>query len=141
MWKRNLRFIESSKLDFIYHLCAPWLAKNRHFGPSNIPQGALPPSKPTLRFTDDENITGFVLDKSNSNGITLGDEEKKLGLHSSSTRQVFYDKTAIPIEQMLGERNGGFKIAMNALNTICLKSTIQHIKTPLCNCRIQQIAH
>ena len=68
------------------------------------------------RIEDDKNITGFVLEKSKSNGITLGDEEKKLGLHSSSTRQVFYDKTKVPINQMLGERNGGFKIAMNALN-------------------------
>ncbi len=68
------------------------------------------------RIEDDKNITGFVLNKSNSEGITLGDEEKKLGLHSSSTRQVFFDKTRIPTNQILGERNGGFKIAMNALN-------------------------
>ncbi len=68
------------------------------------------------RIQDDKNITGFVLEKSKSNGITLGEEEKKLGLNSSSTRQVFYDKTKIPVHQLLGERNGGFKIAMNALN-------------------------
>ena len=68
------------------------------------------------RIEDDKNITGFVLEKSNTNGITLGDEEKKLGLHSSSTRQVFYDKTLIPVNHILGKRNGGFKIAMNALN-------------------------
>ena len=63
MWKRNLIFIESNKLDFIYHLCSPWLKKLRHFGPSNIPQGALPQSKPTLRFTGDENIAGKKLIK------------------------------------------------------------------------------
>lgn len=68
------------------------------------------------RIEDDENITGFVIEKSKSNGITLGEEEKKLGLHSSSTRQVFYEKTKIPKNQILGERNNGFKIAMNALN-------------------------
>ncbi|MAQ31283.1 MAG: acyl-CoA dehydrogenase [Flavobacteriales bacterium] len=68
------------------------------------------------RIQDDKNITGFVLEKSKSNGITLGEEEKKLGLNSSSTRQVFYEKTKIPVHQLLGERNGGFKIAMNALN-------------------------
>jgi len=68
------------------------------------------------RIGDDKNITGFVLEKSKSNGITLGDEEKKLGLHSSSTRQVFFEKTKIPKNQILGERNTGFKIAMNALN-------------------------
>ena len=68
------------------------------------------------RIEDDKNITGFVIKKSQSNGLTLGEEEKKLGLNSSSTRQVFYDKTKVPVDQMLGERNGGFKIAMNALN-------------------------
>ena len=68
------------------------------------------------RIKDDKNITGFVLNKSKSEGLTLGDEEKKLGLNSSSTRQVFYDKTIVPINQILGDRNGGFKIAMNALN-------------------------
>ena len=68
------------------------------------------------RIENDTNITGFVLRKSQSEGITLGDEEKKLGLNSSSTRQVFYEKTKIPTNQILGERNGGFKIAMNALN-------------------------
>ena len=68
------------------------------------------------KIDQDNNITGFVLEKSDSNGITLGDEEKKLGLNSSSTRQVFYEKTKIPTNQILGERNGGFKIAMNALN-------------------------
>lgn len=68
------------------------------------------------KIENDENITGFVVSKSETNGITLGEEEKKLGLNSSSTRQVFYDKTTIPAEQLLGARNGGFKIAMNSLN-------------------------
>ena len=68
------------------------------------------------RIEDDKNITAFILQKSESEGITLGDEEKKLGLRSSSTRQVFYDKTKVPTSHILGERNGGFKIAINALN-------------------------
>ena len=67
------------------------------------------------KIDDDENITGFVLEKSKSNGITLGEEESKLGLHASSTRQV-YDKTVVPKNQMLGIRGNGFKIALNALN-------------------------
>ena len=55
-------------------------------------------------------------DKKNPNGVTLGEEEKKLGIHSSSTRQVFFSDTIIPIENMLSERGKGFKIAMNSLN-------------------------
>jgi len=70
------------------------------------------------RIEDDKNITGFIVefDKDNPNGITLGEEEHKLGIHSSSTRQVFFNDTKVPVENMLSERGGGFKIAMNALN-------------------------
>lgn len=68
------------------------------------------------RIGDDKNITGFILENDPSNGITLGDEEKKLGIHSSSTRQVFFNETKVPVENMLSTRGNGFKIAMNALN-------------------------
>ena len=68
------------------------------------------------RIEDDKNITGFILENDPANGISMGDEEKKLGIHSSSTRQVFFNETKVPIENMLSERGNGFKIAMNALN-------------------------
>jgi len=68
------------------------------------------------RIEDDKNITGFIVENNPENGITLGDEEKKLGIHSSSTRQVFFSDTKVPVENMLSERGNGFKIAMNALN-------------------------
>ncbi len=68
------------------------------------------------RIEDDKNITGFIVENDPENGISLGDEEKKLGIHSSSTRQVFFSNTKVPVENMLSERGNGFKIAMNALN-------------------------
>jgi len=70
------------------------------------------------RIEDDKNITGFIVefDKANPNGITMGEEEHKLGIRASSTRQVFFSDTIVPIENMLSERGNGFKIAMNALN-------------------------
>src|SRR5210317_1545521 len=70
------------------------------------------------RIEDDKNITGFIVeyDKENPNGIILGEEEHKLGIRASSTRQVFYNDTIVPVENMLGSRGEGFKIAMNALN-------------------------
>ena len=67
------------------------------------------------RIEDDKNITGFILDKE-MEGITMGEEEHKLGLNSSSTRQVFFNEVKVPIENLLGGRSNGFKIAMNALN-------------------------
>ncbi len=68
------------------------------------------------RIENDKNITAFLVDYDSKNGIRLGDEENKLGIHSSSTRQVFFTETIVPMQNMLGERGGGFKIAMNALN-------------------------
>jgi len=70
------------------------------------------------RIENDKNITGFIVefDKENPNGITLGEEEHKLGIRASSTRQVFFNDTIVPVENMLAGRGEGFKIAMNALN-------------------------
>ena len=68
------------------------------------------------RIEDDKNITGFIVENDPTNGISFGEEEHKLGIHSSSTRQVFFNETKVPIENMLSERGNGFKIAMNALN-------------------------
>ncbi|MEP1489361.1 MAG: acyl-CoA dehydrogenase family protein [Algibacter sp.] len=70
------------------------------------------------RIEDDKNITGFIVeyDSENPNGITMGEEEHKLGIRASSTRQVFFSDTVVPVENMLSTRGNGFKIAMNALN-------------------------
>jgi alkylation response protein AidB-like acyl-CoA dehydrogenase len=70
------------------------------------------------RIEDDKNITGFILeyDSTDSNGIVLVEEEHKLGIRASSTRQVFFNDTVVPIENMLSVRGGGFKIAVHALN-------------------------
>ena len=76
------------------------------------------------RIEDDKNITGFIVPNDEDNGITLGEEEKKLGIHSSSTRQVFFNETKVPIENMLSERGSGFKIAMNSLNVGRIKLAV-----------------
>ena len=68
------------------------------------------------RIEDDKNITGFIVENNPENGITMGDEEHKLGIRASSTRQVFFSNTKVPVENMLAGRGEGFKIAMNALN-------------------------
>lgn len=70
------------------------------------------------RIGDDKYISSFIVeyDKENPNGIKLGQEEDKLGIKSSSTRQVFFENTKVPVENMLSERGMGMKIAMNILN-------------------------
>ena len=68
------------------------------------------------KIEDDKNLTAFIIPNDSKNGISFGKEEEKLGLNSSSTRQVFFNETKVPVENMLSERGNGFKIAMNALN-------------------------
>jgi alkylation response protein AidB-like acyl-CoA dehydrogenase len=68
------------------------------------------------RIGDDKNITGFIVENDATNGISMNEEEHKLGIRASSTRQVFFNDTKVPVENMLSERGNGFKIAMNSLN-------------------------
>ena len=63
----------------------------------------------------DKNHSAFIVD-AKSKGISMGPEEVKLGIKGSSTRQIFYENVQVPVENLLGERNGGFGIALNILN-------------------------
>ena len=76
------------------------------------------------RIGDDKNITGFIVENDASNGISMNEEEHKLGIRASSTRQVFFNETKVPIENMLSERQNGFKIAMNSLNVGRIKLAV-----------------
>lgn len=76
------------------------------------------------RIEDDKNITGFIFEKDKVAGLTLNPEEAKLGIRSSSTRQVFFNQVKVPKSAMLGKRGEGFKIAMNALNVGRIKLSV-----------------
>lgn len=62
-----------------------------------------------------EQFTGFIVD-AGIKGLTLGQEEKKLGIKGSSTRQVFFENVHIPVGNVLGEIGKGHLIAFNTLN-------------------------
>jgi len=64
---------------------------------------------------DGKDFTGFILEKGMP-GLTLGTEEKKLGIKGSSTRQVFFENVEVPVENLLGEKGQGHLIAFNVLN-------------------------
>ncbi|RLD82614.1 MAG: acyl-CoA dehydrogenase [Bacteroidetes bacterium] len=64
---------------------------------------------------DDKNLTAFIVD-SKSEGVTIGAEEEKMGIRGSSTVQIYFNDVMVPAENMLGDRNGGFKIALYILN-------------------------
>jgi alkylation response protein AidB-like acyl-CoA dehydrogenase len=62
-----------------------------------------------------DKFTGFIVERETP-GLTLGAEEDKLGIKGSSTRQVFFENMAVPVENVLGEIGKGHLIAFNALN-------------------------
>lgn len=64
---------------------------------------------------DGEHFTGFIVEKGTP-GLSLGNEEHKMGIKGSSTRQVFFQDCKIPVENMLGEKGKGHLIAFNILN-------------------------
>lgn len=67
------------------------------------------------KIDDDDKLTAFLVE-ADSEGISLNPEEKKMGIKGSSTRQVFFNNVKVPVENMLSERENGFKIALNILN-------------------------
>jgi alkylation response protein AidB-like acyl-CoA dehydrogenase len=67
------------------------------------------------KIDDDKNLTAFIVEKA-FGGITMNPEEHKMGIKGSSTRQVFFNDCHVPVENMLSERENGFKIAVNILN-------------------------
>lgn len=67
------------------------------------------------KIDDDKNLSAFIVEKS-FGGITMNPEEHKLGIKGSSTRQVFFNDCPVPKENLLSDRENGFKIAVNILN-------------------------
>jgi len=64
---------------------------------------------------DGDKFTGFIVDR-NTEGLSLGEEEHKMGIKGSSTRQVFFSDCKVPVENVLGEIGKGHLIAFNILN-------------------------
>ena len=62
-----------------------------------------------------EKFTAFIVDAS-TEGITRGEEEKKMGIKGSSTRQIFFEGVKVPKGNILGDIGKGAKIAFNILN-------------------------
>lgn len=64
---------------------------------------------------DGDKFTGFIVEKGTP-GLSLGNEEHKMGIKGSSTRQVFFSDCVVPVENVLGEIGKGHLIAFNILN-------------------------
>lgn len=67
------------------------------------------------KIDDDENLSAFIVER-DYKGLSLNTEEKKMGIKGSSTVQVFLNECEVPVDNLLGKRGEGFKIALNILN-------------------------
>ena len=67
------------------------------------------------KIDDDEMLSAFIVENTYE-GITMNPEEHKMGIKGSSTRQIFFNDCRVPVENLLGERGKGFKMALNILN-------------------------
>jgi len=67
------------------------------------------------KIDDDKNLSAFIVETA-YDGVTIGTDEEKMGIKGSSTVQVYLDDVKVPVENLLGDRNSGFKIALNILN-------------------------
>ncbi|HAG15008.1 MAG TPA: acyl-CoA dehydrogenase [Bacteroidales bacterium] len=67
------------------------------------------------KIADDKNLSAFIVERT-WDGVRVGVDEEKMGIKGSSTVQMYFDDVKVPVENMLGERDKGFKIALNILN-------------------------
>ncbi|XZF14677.1 acyl-CoA dehydrogenase family protein [Chitinophagaceae bacterium MMS25-I14] len=69
---------------------------------------------------DGDKFTGFIVDRGTP-GLTIGEEEHKMGIKGSSTCPLFFENCEVPVENVLGEIGRGHVIAFNILNIGRLK--------------------
>ena len=67
------------------------------------------------KIKGDKNLSAFIIEKE-WDGVGIGADEEKMGIKGSTTVQLYLDDVKIPVENLLGEQNKGFKIALNILN-------------------------
>ena len=67
------------------------------------------------KIDNDRVLSAFIVERG-FEGLVLNPEEKKMGIKGSSTRQVFFNDCKVPVENLLGKRGEGFRIALNVLH-------------------------
>ena len=63
-----------------------------------------------------DKISAFIITR-DMGGVTSGKPENKMGIKGSATAAVFFDDVKVPVENLVGERGKGFKVAMEVLNS------------------------
>jgi alkylation response protein AidB-like acyl-CoA dehydrogenase len=69
----------------------------------------------TYAQVDETKFTSFIVERK-WDGVSVDEEEKKMGMHGSSTRAVIFQNVKVPLENVLGEVGRGHVVALNTLN-------------------------
>jgi hypothetical protein len=69
----------------------------------------------TYAQVDETKFTSFIVERK-WDGVSVDEEEKKMGMHGSSTRAVIYQNVKVPVENVLGDVGRGHIVALNTLN-------------------------
>ena len=65
-------------------------------------------------------LSAFIVER-DFPGVVINPDEKKMGIKGSSTAQIFYNDVKVPVENLIGERGEGFRIALSILHMGRLK--------------------
>jgi len=74
----------------------------------------------TYAKVDGDKFTSFIVER-NFAGVSVDEEENKMGMKGSSTRSVIFTDAKVPVENVLGEIGRGHIVALNTLNIGRLK--------------------
>jgi alkylation response protein AidB-like acyl-CoA dehydrogenase len=69
----------------------------------------------TYAKVDGNKFTSFIVEKK-FEGVSVDEEENKMGMKGSSTRSVIFTDAKVPVENVLGEVGKGHIVAFNTLN-------------------------
>jgi alkylation response protein AidB-like acyl-CoA dehydrogenase len=68
----------------------------------------------------DRVLSAFIVE-SKYPGVVIGPDEHKMGIKGSSTAQIYFNDVKVPVENLLGKRGEGFRIALSILHMGRLK--------------------
>lgn len=67
------------------------------------------------KIDNDRVLSAFIVE-SGTSGVVIGPDEHKMGIKGSSTAQIYFTDVKVPVENLLGKRGEGFRIALSILH-------------------------
>lgn len=81
-----------------------------------ITNGGFADTQVVFAKVDNDRILSAFIVESSWPGVVIGPDEHKMGIKGSSTTQIYYNDVKVPVENMIGARGEGFRIALSILH-------------------------